>query len=48
MWMWIAVPIVLLTVFIIGPLMIAFGGFSVEDTMPSEDSYDYTESDEEE
>ena len=47
MWMWIAVPIVLLTVFIIGPLMITFGSFSVGDTMPSEDDYDSAKSKEE-
>ena len=41
MWMWIAVPVVLLTVLVIGPLMIAFGGFTVEDTMPSEEDYNY-------
>ena len=35
--MWIAVPVVLLTVLVIGPLMIAFGGFMVNDTMPTED-----------
>ena len=35
--MWIAVPVVLLTVLVIGPLMIAFGGFTVNDTMPTED-----------
>ena len=35
--MWIAVPVVLLTVLVIGPLMIAFGGFTVNDTMPIED-----------
>ena len=37
MWMWIAAPVVLLTVLVIGPLMIAFGGFTVNDTMPTED-----------
>ena len=39
--MWIAIPVVLLTVLIIGPLIIAFGGFTVEDTMPSEEDYNY-------
>ena len=37
MWTWIAIPVVLLTVLVIGPLMIAFGGFTVNDTMPTED-----------
>ena len=37
MWMWIAIAVVLLTVLVIGPLMIAFGGFTVNDTMPTED-----------
>ena len=37
MWMWIAIPVVLLTVRVIGPLMNAFGGFTVNDTMPTED-----------
>lgn len=39
--MWIAVPVVLLTVLVIGPLMIVFGGFTVEDTIPSEEDYNY-------
>ena len=37
MWIWIAIPVVLLTVLVIGPLMIAFGGFTVNDTMPTVD-----------
>ena len=41
MWMWITIPVVLLTVLVIGPLMIAFGGFAAEDTMPSEEDYNY-------
>ena len=41
MWMWIATPVVVLTVLVIGPLLIAFGGFTVEDTMPSEEDYNY-------
>lgn len=41
--MWIAIPVVLLTVLIIGPLIIAFGGFTVEDTMPSEEDYNYAD-----
>lgn len=41
--MWIAIPVVLMTVLIIGPLMIAFGGFTVEDTMPSEEDYNYAD-----
>ena len=41
--MWIAIPVVLLTVLIIGPLIIAFGGFTVEDTMPSEENYNYAD-----
>jgi len=41
--MWIAIPVVLLTVLIIGPLIIAFGCFTVEDTMPSEEDYNYAD-----
>ena len=41
--MWIAIPVVLLTVLIIGPLIIAFGGFTVKDTMPSEEDYNYAD-----
>ena len=41
--MWIAIPVVLLTVLVIGPLMISFGGFTVEDTMPSEENYNYAD-----
>ena len=41
--MWIAIPVVLLTVLIIGPLIIAFGGFTVDDTMPSEEDYNYAD-----
>ena len=41
--MWIAIPVVLLTVLIIGPLIIALGGFTVEDTMPSEEDYNYAD-----
>lgn len=39
--MWIAIPVVLLTVLVIGPLMIAFGGFTIDDTMPTEAGYSY-------
>ena len=37
----IAVGVFVLIVLLIGGLMIAFGGFTVEDTMPSEEDYNY-------
>jgi len=42
----IAVGVFVLIVLLIGFLMIAFGGFTVEDTMPSEEDYNYNDDDE--
>ena len=42
----IAVGVFVLVFLFIGSLMITFGGFTVEDTMPSEEDYNYSGNDE--
>ena len=37
----ITIGVFVLMILLIGSLMIAFGGFTVEDTMPSEEDYKY-------
>jgi hypothetical protein len=39
----IAMGGVVLMILLTGSLMIAFGGFTVEDTMPSEDDFNYSD-----
>ncbi len=39
----IAVGVFVLIVLLVGFLMIAFGGFTVEDTMPTEEDYNYSD-----
>jgi len=39
----IAIGVFVLMILLIGSLMIAFGGFTVEDTMPSEDDFNYSD-----
>ena len=42
----IAVGVFVLVFLFIGSLMITFGGFTVEDTIPSEEDYNYSGDDE--
>ena len=39
----IATTVFVLMILLIGSLMIAFGGFTIEDTMPSEQDYNYSD-----
>ena len=39
----IAVGVFVLVFLLIGFLMVAFGGFTIEDTMPSEEDYNYSD-----
>ena len=41
----IAISVFVLVFLFIGFLMITFGGFTVEDTMPSEEDYNYGDDD---